>query len=86
MEKDVPPFIKLAGSPPTVYGINTVGLARRGYSEERRAQVKKLYKLLYRSDLNVSQAMEKLENGEYAGPDAGEMLEFLKNAERGIQK
>jgi UDP-N-acetylglucosamine acyltransferase len=85
VEKDVPPFIKMAGNPPTVYGINSVGLARRGYSDERRAQVKKLFKLLYRSDLNVSQAMEKLENGEFTGPDAVEMLEFLKSAERGIQ-
>jgi UDP-N-acetylglucosamine acyltransferase len=85
VEKDVPPFIKMAGNPPTVYGINSVGLARRGYSEERRAQVKKLYKLIYRGGLNVSQAVEKLENGEYTGPDAEEMLEFIKSSERGLQ-
>jgi len=45
-----------------------------------------LYKLLYRSGLNTSQVMEQLENGEYTGPDAEEMLKFLKSCERGIQR
>jgi len=83
---DIPPFMKIAGDPPAVYGINSVGLARRGYSDERRTLIKKLYKLLYRSDLNVSQVVEKLEDEEYSGPDVEEMLEFLRTSERGIQK
>lgn len=86
VEMDVPPFIKIAGNPPSIYGINSVGLARRGYSEERRAKIKKLCKLLYRSGLNVSQVIERLENGEVNGPEAEEMLEFLRTSERGIQK
>lgn len=86
VEMDVPPFIKIAGNPPAIYGINSVGLARRGYSEQRRADIKKMFKLLYRSGLNTSQVMEKLEDGEYTGPDAEEMLKFLKSCERGIQK
>jgi UDP-N-acetylglucosamine acyltransferase len=86
VERDVPPYIKIAGNPPAIYGINSVGLARRGFSEERRAYVKKLFKLLYRSGLNTSQVVEKLENGEYTGPDAEELLKFLKTSERGIQK
>jgi UDP-N-acetylglucosamine acyltransferase len=86
VEMDVPPYIKIAGNPPAIYGINSVGLARRGFSEERRAGVKKLFKLLYRSGLNTTQVVEKLEDGEYTGPDAEEMLKFLKSCERGIQK
>lgn len=86
VEKDVPPFIKIAGNPPSVYGINSVGLARRGYSEKRRAEIKKIHRLIYRSGLNTSQVVEALENGQFSGPDAGEMLEFLKSSERGIQK
>ncbi len=86
VERDVPPFIKIAGNPPSVYGINTVGLARRGFSDQRRMEIKKMYKLLYRSNLNVSQTVEKLENGEFDGPDVAELLEFLKTADRGIQK
>jgi UDP-N-acetylglucosamine acyltransferase len=86
IEKDVPPFLKLAGNPPSVYGINSVGLARRGYSEERRAEIKGLYKLIYRRGLNTSQVIEKLESDEFSGPDVEEMLTFLKTCERGIQK
>jgi len=86
VEQDVPPFIKIAGNPPVVYGINSVGLARRGFSEERRSVIKKMFKLLYRSGLNVSQVIEALENGEYEGPDVAEMVEFLRTTERGIQK
>jgi UDP-N-acetylglucosamine acyltransferase len=86
VEKDVPPFLKIAGSPPSVYGINSVGLARRGFSEERRAEIKKMFKLLYRSGLNVSQVTEKLEGDEFNGPDVNEMLEFVRSSVRGIQK
>jgi UDP-N-acetylglucosamine acyltransferase len=85
VEKDVPPFIKIAGNPPAVYGVNSVGLARRGFSEERRITIKKIHKLIYRRGLNTSQVIEALENGEFSGPDAEEMLEFLKTSERGIQ-
>lgn len=86
VERDVPPFLKIAGNPPSIYGINSVGLARRGYTEERRAVVKKLFKLLYRSGLNTSQVIAKLEAGEHTGPDADEMLQFLRSCERGIQR
>jgi UDP-N-acetylglucosamine acyltransferase len=86
IEKDIAPYLKIAGNPPVVYGINSVGLARRGFSDERRAVVKKLFKLLYRSGLNTSQVVEKLEGGEHAGPDAEELLKFLNSCERGIQR
>jgi UDP-N-acetylglucosamine acyltransferase len=86
VEMDVPPFLKIAGNPPSIYGVNSVGLARRGFSEERRAEIKKMYKLLYRSGLNVSQVTEKLESDEFDGPDVEEMLQFLRSCQRGIQK
>jgi UDP-N-acetylglucosamine acyltransferase len=85
VEKDVPPYLKIAGNPPSVYGINSLGLARRGFSEERRANIKRLHRLIYRRGLNTTQVIEALENGEFSGPDADEMLEFLKSSERGIQ-
>jgi UDP-N-acetylglucosamine acyltransferase len=86
IEQDVPPFIKIAGNPPALYGINSIGLARRGFSEDRRAVIKKMFKLLYRSGLNVTQVIDSLENWEHDGPDVTEMVEFLKTTERGIQK
>jgi UDP-N-acetylglucosamine acyltransferase len=86
VEQDVPPFLKVAGSPVRVYGINSIGLERRGFSAERRAGVKKLFKLLYRSDLNVSQVLEHLGNGYSGDPDADVLAEFLRRSERGITK
>jgi len=86
VERDVPPFMRIAGSPPMVYGINSVGLERRGFDSDRRMRVKKLYKLLYRSDLNVSQVQERLNNGEYRHEDAATLAEFLSESQRGITK
>jgi UDP-N-acetylglucosamine acyltransferase len=86
VERDVPPFIKAAGSPARVYGINSIGLERRGFSAERRARVKDLFKLLYRSELNVSQFLERLGNGYAGDEDAATLLEFLRRSVRGITK
>jgi len=86
IERDVPPFIKLAGNPPQIYGLNSIGLERRGFSAERRAQIKAIYKLLYRSELNVSQVLETLDGDDWDGADAAEMAQFLRHCERGITK
>jgi len=87
VERDVPPFMKIAGSPPQVYGINSIGLERRGFSEERRLRVKRMYKLLYRSNLNTSQALEELTVGEFRNDeDAATLAEFISESMRGITK
>lgn len=86
VEQDVPPFLKVAGSPPRVYGINSIGLERRGFSAERRAALKQLYKLLYRSNLNVTQVVEHLGNGYAGDPDADTLATFLRRSKRGITK
>jgi UDP-N-acetylglucosamine acyltransferase len=86
LSNDAPPFVKVAGAPARVCGVNTIGLERRGFSAERRATVKQLYKLLYRSDLNVSQVLEHLGNGYAGDPDAEELAAFLRKSERGITK
>jgi len=86
VEQDVPPFIKVAGSPARVYGVNSIGLERRGFSPERRARVKELFRLLYRSDLNVSQFLERLGNGFAGDEDAAVLAEFLRRSARGITK
>jgi UDP-N-acetylglucosamine acyltransferase len=86
VERDVPPYIKVAGTPARVYGINSIGLERRGFSAERRARVKGLFKLLYRSDLNVSQFLDRLGNGYAGDEDAVALAEFLRRSVRGITK
>lgn len=86
IEQDVPPYIKVAGNPPKVYGINSIGLDRRGISPERKMMIKKIYKTIYRNKLNVSQVLEQLKNGEFADPDRAIFVDFLESSDRGITK
>jgi UDP-N-acetylglucosamine acyltransferase len=84
--QDVPPFLKVAGNPARVCGLNTVGLARRGFTAEQRAVLKKAYVILFRSGLNVSQALERI-CAEL--PRVGEiamLVDFIRNSKRGIIK
>ncbi|UCG53771.1 MAG: acyl-ACP--UDP-N-acetylglucosamine O-acyltransferase [Candidatus Latescibacterota bacterium] len=86
IEKDIPPFIKAAGNPTRVYGINSIGLERHGFSPERRAMIKRMFNVLYRSDLNVSQVLDHLKNGDYSDPERRILVDFLESSERGITK
>lgn len=82
--KDVPPYILVDGNPAKPYGINIVGLRRNGLSPETRAEIKRAYRILYRSNLTVPQAIEQMEQ-ELAGcPEIDHLLRFLRSADRGI--
>jgi UDP-N-acetylglucosamine acyltransferase len=84
--RDVPPYFLTDGNPPAVYGLNTVGLRRHGFSRDVLAELKEAYKILYRSERNVSQAIAALR--ETVQTDEGrELLAFLEaDSERGILK
>ena len=82
--KDVPPFMLVEGSPATVHGINIVGLRRNGITPEVRLQLKRAFKILYRSNLNVTQAIEVMEQELEAGPEIEHLIRFIRSAERGI--
>ena len=84
--KDIPPFVKVAGNPPRIGGINTVGLQRRGFTNEQISQIKQAYKYLYRSDLNVSQAMELIEKELPRTPEVMMLVDFINESRRGITK
>lgn len=84
--QDVPPFLKVAGSPTRVYGLNAVGLTRRGFTAAQRALLKKAYTILYRSDLNVSQALERIGAELPAADEITLFVDFIKGSERGIIK
>ncbi len=82
--KDVPPYMLLEGSS-TIRGINVVGLRRSGFDGEQRARIKRIYKLLYHSGLNTTQALEAIE-GEDLGDEAKTIVEFIRKSNRGICK
>ena len=85
--QDVPPFMMADGNPLAVQSINIVGLKRAGFSEELQSAVKRAFKIIYRENLNTSQAVKRLEE-EF--PEMNEvsqaLCEFLKSTERGITR
>ncbi|ACL70504.1 acyl-(acyl-carrier-protein)--UDP-N-acetylglucosamine O-acyltransferase [Halothermothrix orenii H 168] len=82
--KDVPPYILVDGHPARVNGINVVGLRRNGVDPDLRQEIKRAYKILYRSNLNTSQAIEKMDQELDASEEIEHFLRFLRNAQRGI--
>src|SRR5215213_10488964 len=59
ISKDIPPFVKAAGIPVQLYGLNSVGLQRRGFSEETRLELKRAYRLFFGSTHNTTQALAR---------------------------
>lgn len=83
--KDVPPYVKAAGSPMQLYGLNSVGLQRRGFPEEVRRELKRAYRLFFASNHNVKQALERAREELRAIPEVEVFLSFFENSERGVQ-
>lgn len=85
--QDVVPFAKVAGMRPVLlYGLNAVGLKRRGFSRERVQTIKRIFKILFYSELNTQQAVEEIQAGIPAGEDRDEVLRFIQASKRGIIK
>lgn len=84
--KDIPPFVKAARLPISYAGINSIGLRRRNFSNEKIAEVQEIYRTLFMKGLNVSQAVEYIETEMAASPERDEILLFIKNSRRGIIK
>lgn len=82
--KDVPPYILASEEPLRFVGLNSVGLRRRGFSEETMRALKHAYRLIYRSNLNVSQAVARIREEVELIPEVLHVLEFIEKAERGI--
>ncbi|MFZ4775726.1 MAG: acyl-ACP--UDP-N-acetylglucosamine O-acyltransferase [Terrimicrobiaceae bacterium] len=79
--KDVPPFVT-ANFRNLLVGINVIGLRRGGFSREARMEVKRAFKLVYRSGLRVREALEEAEKSEW-GTEAKEFFDFIKSSKRG---
>ncbi len=81
---DVPPFVIMANEYGRPRGINTEGLKRRGFAPERIAGIRRAYKVLYMSGLQLSEAREELARIAAESPDVATMIEFLQQAQRPI--
>jgi len=82
--KDVPPYILATSEPLKYSGINSVGLRRRKFSLESRTLIKKAYHLIYRSDLNVSQAVKKIKSDLIQKDEIKTILNFIDKSDRGL--
>ena len=82
--KDVPPYTKAVGNPVKLYGLNSVGLQRNGFPEDVVRELKRAYRLFFRSELNVSQAMEKARAELHITPEVEEFLQFVDASGRGV--
>jgi UDP-N-acetylglucosamine acyltransferase len=85
--QDVPPFSKIVTERETKsFGINTIGLERKGFSPERLQALKRAYRLLLRSKLNTTQALAEMRKTLAGSADVQELIQFVESAERGIVK
>jgi UDP-N-acetylglucosamine acyltransferase len=84
--QDIPPYVRCAGNPLRVAGLNSVGLTRRGFPPKVVAELKRAYRIVYRSDLNVSQALDKVRNELEPFPEVLAFVTFIEASERGIAK
>ncbi|OGG03270.1 MAG: acyl-[acyl-carrier-protein]--UDP-N-acetylglucosamine O-acyltransferase [Candidatus Glassbacteria bacterium RIFCSPLOWO2_12_FULL_58_11] len=82
--KDVPPYVMAVGNPIMLNGLNTVGLQRRGFSEEVRQELKRAYKIFFRSQYNISQALEHARTELKQLPEIKIFTDFIAHSERGI--
>ena len=82
--QDVPPYTTTVGNPLKLYGLNTVGLTRAGFSPEVRLALKQAYRLLFNSDLTRMEAVELVRREHGSVPEALRLADFVAHSERGV--
>jgi UDP-N-acetylglucosamine acyltransferase len=86
VRKDVPPFIKAGREPLAYSGVNTVGLKRRGFSNEKINEIQDIYRIVYQDGLNNSKAIENLHTQAGQSKERDKVISFIEKSERGITK
>ncbi len=83
---DVPPYMMAAGNHASLHGINVRGLARRGFSRDTITQIKRTYRLLFRSGLRLEEAMDEVVRRGWNTPEVESLLSFIRASRRGITR
>ena len=86
VNKDIPPYVKAAREPISFAGVNSIGLRRRGFSNETIREIQDIYRYLYLSGYNNTDAVERIEAELPATPERDEIILFVRNSKRGIIK
>ena len=84
ISRDIPPYVMVGGSPTRPRGINSVGMERRGFDAESILQIKRAFKLIYKSRLKLEEAIESLAAMAEQSSEVLPLLEFLKQSDRSI--
>ncbi len=84
INKDIPPYVKAARDPISYVGVNSIGLRRRNFTNEQINEIQDIYRYLYLSGLNVSDAVERIEAELPATKERDEIILFIRNSKRGI--
>jgi UDP-N-acetylglucosamine acyltransferase len=84
VNQDVPPYTKAVGNPVHLYGLNSVGLQRAGFSPEIKLALKRAYRLLFNSDMTVTQGIARARAELPAGPEVEIFLRFIEGSQRGV--
>lgn len=82
--QDIPPFVMVGGRPTRPHGINSVGMERNGVSPEVVRKIRKAYKILYKSNLRLEDAIEEIEDLAGESDEVSTMVSFLRNVTRGL--
>lgn len=83
---DIPPYVSASGGRAQLYGLNLVGLKRRGFSEDAISILKKVYKIIFRSGLTQEESFRRVE-GDFGGSrEAMHLVEFMKSSKRGVTR
>ena len=83
---DIPPYVSAAGNRAQLYGLNLVGLKRRGFTEEAIATLKKTYKVIFRSGLTQDEAFKKVAEEFSSSREAMRLVDFMKSSKRGVTR
>ncbi|MBI2257325.1 MAG: acyl-ACP--UDP-N-acetylglucosamine O-acyltransferase [Flavobacteriia bacterium] len=84
VRKDVPPFIKAAREPLTFAGVNSIGIRRRGYSDEQVREIEDIYRILYVLNSNISKGIEAIKENVTQSPIRDQILNFIESSDKGI--
>jgi acyl-[acyl-carrier-protein]--UDP-N-acetylglucosamine O-acyltransferase len=86
IRKDIPPYVKVAREPISYAGINSVGLRRRGFTNDKIFEIQKIYRSIFQMKMNTTQAIEYIEKEMLPTVERDEIITFIQNSPRGIVK
>lgn len=84
VNQDIPPYVKAVGNPIELYGLNSIGLQRAGFPPDTVSALKRLYRLFFNSELNLSQAIDRARTELPPLPEVESFLEFVSSSQRGV--